>query len=206
MLQPAIRSFADTFTDFHSAGHIVLLHSLGEMDGGTRNVRGQTYLVFGADVMAKLIAPGKEKPFFHHELFHVYNAQFFDECEPLWCALWMEGLAVYVSQQLNPGATDSDLLLMSPRPIRAAVDANLNRAVCAIRARLDSTVQQDYAAFFFGNSSFEDLPPRAGYYIGYLAMKQLGASHSLSALAHLTQQQARSALEAALAGLAACPQ
>jgi uncharacterized protein YjaZ len=77
--------------------------------------------------------------------------------------------------------------------------------VCAIRARLDSTVQQDYAAFFFGNSSFEDLPPRAGYYIGYLALKQLGSSHSLSALAHLNQQQARSALEASLAGLAACP-
>lgn len=205
MFQPALRSFVGTFADFRSAGHIALLHSLGEMDGGTRTVRGQTYLIFGADVMAKTIAPGKERPFFHHELFHVYNAQFFGQCAPLWCSLWMEGLAVLVSEQLNPGVTDADLMLTSPRPIRTAVDANLSRAVCAVRARLDSTAHQDYGSFFFGNSSFEDLPPRAGYYIGYLALKQLGKTHSLRDLAHLNQRQARAALESALAGLAECP-
>ena len=205
MLRPAVRSFVATFTDFHSLGHIALLHSLGEMDGGTRALRGETYLVFGADVMARTIAPGRERPFFHHELFHVYNSQFFAECEPLWCALWMEGLAVYVSEQLNPGATDADLLLTTPRPIRAEVDANLTRAICAVRARLDSTTQRDYASFFFGNARFEDLPPRAGYYIGYLALKQLGKTRSPRDLAHLSQQEARPALASALAGLAECP-
>jgi hypothetical protein len=175
------------------------------MDGGTRIVNGQRYLVFGADVIARLHAPGHERPFFHHELFHVYNAQFFSECELVRCALWMEGLAVYVSEQLNPGASDADLLLTSPRPIRPVVDANLSRAVCAIRARLDSAVEQDYEAFFTGSSSFEDLPPRSGYYIGYLALKQAGKSHSLSALAHFNHEQARPVLEAALAGLATCP-
>ena len=204
MLQPALGSFVDTFRDLRSVGHIVLLHSLGEMDAGTRTVSGQSYLVFGADVMARLYAPGKERPFFHHELFHVYNRQFFGDCNPLWCALWMEGLAIYVSERLNPGATDADLLLTSPRPIRAAVDANLARAVCAMRARLDSTVQQDYASFFFGSSSFEELPPRSGYYIGYLALKQIGNTRLLSVLAHFNQKQARAALESALAGFATC--
>ena len=71
------------------------------MDGGTRSVKGQRYLVFGADVMARVTTPGRERPFFHHELFHVYNEKFFSECDPLWCALWMEGLAVYVSERLN---------------------------------------------------------------------------------------------------------
>ncbi len=205
ILEPAIASFVGTFRDFRSVGHIALLHSLGEMDAGTRTVSGQSYLVFGADVMARLHAPGNERPFFHHELFHVYNEQFIGNCEPLWCALWTEGLAVYVSEQLNPGATDADLLLTSPGPIRAAVDANLAHAVCVIRARLDSTTEPDYASFFLGNSSFEDLPPRAGYYVGYLALKQAGKSHSLSALAHLSQQQARAALDDALTGLATCP-
>jgi len=204
MLRPAIESFVGTFDDFRNVGHIALLHSLGEIDGGTRDLSGQSWLVFGADVMARLYPPGSERPFFHHELFHVYNAQFFGDCEPLWCALWMEGLAVYVSEQLNPGATDAELLLTSPAPIRAAVDANLAHAVCAISARLDSTVEKEYASFFYGSSSFEELPPRSGYYIGHLAAKQAGKRHSLSALAHFNQAQARAALDSAVAWLATC--
>ena len=204
MLKPAIGSFVETFKDFRNVGHIALLHSLGEMDGGTRSVGGNNYLVFGADVMARLYAPGTERAFFHHELFHVYNRQFFGDCEPLWCALWMEGLAVYASEQLNPGASDTDLLLNSPGPIRAAVDANLARAACAIRALLDSTDQHEYASFFYGNSRFEDLPPRSGYYLGYLAAREAGRSHSLNTLAHFNQEQARAVLLSALDGLATC--
>jgi uncharacterized protein YjaZ len=59
-------------------------------------------------------------------------------------------------------------------------------------------VQQDYAAFFFGNSGFEGLPTRSGYYVGYLALKQAGKTHSLNTLAHFNQAQARAALESAL--------
>jgi hypothetical protein len=205
MLRPAIDSFVRTFNDFRTLGRIALVHSLGEMDGGTRDLGGQSWLVFGADVMARLYPPGGERPFFHHELFHVYHAQFFRDCDPLWCALWKEGLAVHVSEQLNPGATDSDLLLTSPVPIRAGVDSHLAHTVCAIRVRLDSTALEEYASFFYGNSSFEDLPPRSGYYIGYLAAKQAGETHSLSELAHFNQPQARAVLESALAALATCP-
>jgi hypothetical protein len=204
MLKPAIASFVETFEDFRNVGHIALVHSLGEMDGGTRSVGGDNYLVFGADVMARLYEPDTERAFFHHELFHVYNRQFFGDCEPLWCALWMEGLAVYASELLNPGATDTELLLNSPAPIRAAVEANLARATCAIRARLDSTDQQDYASFFYGNSRFEDLPSRSGYYLGYLAAREAGRGHSVNTLAHFNQAQARAALLSALDGLATC--
>ena len=205
MLPPAVESFVGVFGDARGLGRIALLHSVGEMDAGTRILNGRRYLVFGADVMARLHAPGSERPFFHHELFHAYHEPLFGQCEPLWCALWMEGLAVYVGGELNPGATDADLLLTSPRPIRADVDAKLARAVCAIRARLDSTSQTDYADFFLGSSSFEDLPPRSGYYLGYLALRQLGNRQPPRDLARLDQTAARSALEAALAGLAACP-
>jgi len=69
MLRPAIDSFVGTFGNFRNAGRIALLHSLGETDGGTRTLNGQNWLVFGADVMARLYPPGRERPFFHHELF-----------------------------------------------------------------------------------------------------------------------------------------
>jgi hypothetical protein len=205
MLRPAIDSFVRSFPDFHHVGRIALVHSLGEMDGGTRTINGRNWLVFGADMMARMHASGNARAFFHHELFHVYHGQFFVECEAVWCALWMEGLATHVSAQLNPDASDADLLLTEPEPIRAAVDAHLTRAVCAIRARLDSMDSKDYAAFFFGNSRFEDLPPRSGYYLGLLAAKQAGKRHSLAELAHLDPVKARAVLETALAELANCP-
>lgn len=205
MLGPAIDSFVRTFADFRNLGRIALLHSLGEMDGGTRTFKGQGWLVFGADMIASIHGTGNARAFFHHELFHVYHAQFFAECEQVWCALWAEGLAVHVAAQLNPGASDADLLLNEPEPIRAKVDANLSRAVCAIRARLDSKDQEDYAAFFYGSSRFGDLPPRSGYYVGYLAARWAGKQRSPAELAHLDAVQARAALEAALAGLATCP-
>lgn len=205
MLRPAIESFAAAFPDWRELGEIVLLHSLGEMDAGTRVVNGRSYLVFGADVMAGLHAAGHERAFFHHELFHVYHERYFAGCDSLWCALWAEGLAVYVAEQLNPGAADAELLLTSPRPIRAEVDGNLVRAVCALRGRLDSTDEAEYAAFFLGGSSFEDLPPRAGYYLGYLALQQAGREAAPRALAHLDRTQARTRLERALDALGACP-
>jgi hypothetical protein len=204
MLKPAIASFVESFKDFRELGNVVMLHSVGEMDGGTREFSGQSYLVFGADVMSRIFAPGTERAFFHHELFHVYHTQFFADCELLWCALWKEGLAVYVSERINPGATDTDLLLTSPGPIRPGVDAQLSQAVCSIRVRLDSKDQKDYESFFLGNSRFEDLPSRSGYYIGYLVARQAGKSHSLTALAHLDHRQARAALALSLAELANC--
>ena len=62
-----------------------------------------------------------------------------------------------------------------------------------------------YAAFFYGNSSFENPPLRSGYYRGYLALKQAGKSHSLGKLAHLNHAEARAVLESALAAPAPDP-
>lgn len=174
------------------------------MDGGTRTVDGHTYMIFGTDVMARIYEPGGTTPFFHHELFHFYHKAYFGECEAFWCSLWSEGLATYVSEQLNPGADDRAMLLTLPEPIRPAVDANLNYAVCEARSRLDSEEMSDYAPFFFGNAHIERLPPRSGYYIGYLVAKEAGRTRTVQQLAHLSVAEARPIVEAALASLAQC--
>lgn len=204
MLGPARDDFARQFPDLAPIGDIYLLHSVGEMDGGTRGINGQRYVVFGADVMAQLYAPRDERPFFQHELFHIYHGQFFQRCDEIRCALWREGLAVYVAEQLNPGATDAQLGLVAPRPIRLEVDANLAAAVCAVRARLGSDAPANYAALFLGQASPEGLPPRFGYYIGYLVAREAGRTRSLQALAHLSAREARPVIDAALAALANC--
>ncbi|MEZ6022243.1 MAG: hypothetical protein R3C16_02245 [Hyphomonadaceae bacterium] len=204
-MAPARESFLATFPDASPVGDIYFVHSLGEMDGGTREIDGRVYLIFGADVMARVHEPGQTTPFFHHELFHFYHEPYFHGCSAFWCALWGEGLATYVAQELNPGASDHALLLNIPRPIRPEVDANLAYAVCETRARLDSESQDDYRAFFMGAGALERLPPRAGYYIGLLVAQEVGRTHTLQQLAHLSPAEARPLVEAALGALATCP-
>jgi hypothetical protein len=204
MLEPARDDFVRHFPDLAPIGEIYLIHSMGEMDGGIRTIGGRRHLVFGADVMARLHPPGEERPFFQHELFHVYHGQFFADCDAVWCALWTEGLAVYVSEQLNPGVTDAQLMLEVPRPIRPEVDAKRQEAVCAVRARLDSAERGDYAPLFMGQASLDGLPPRFAYYVGYLVAREAARTRSLRELAQLRTADARPIVDAALAALATC--
>jgi hypothetical protein len=205
MLRPAIRSFHAALPDMQTMPPVYLLHSLGEMDGGTRMLGGRIVLMFGADVMVSEHDYEDEAPFLHHELFHVYHQQFFPGCDQVWCALWTEGLAVYAAQQLNPRASDSQLLLTAPEPIRPQVDAHLEEAVCAVRTRLSSNDSSDLRAFFsFGRLS-ATVPPRAGYYIGYLVAKRAGAAHSVAELAHLSPAEVRPLLRQLLDTLVRLP-
>ena len=206
LLAPAYASFVAAFPDMadRPIGDIYLLHSLGEMDGGTRGFDNRSYLIFGADVMARSHPYEDEEPFFHHELFHIYHQRFFNDCGAVWCALWIEGLAVYASRVLNEDATDEQMLLTVPEPIPAPVDANLTEAVCEVRARLQSRTQTDLNALFSFSRLNERLPPRFGYYVGYLAAREAGRTHTLQQLAQMRSGGARRALKEALANLASC--
>lgn len=206
-IAPAYASFSRAFPDTRPIGEIYLLHSLGEMDGGTRDFHGQVYFIFGADVMARVHAGfASEQPFFHHELFHRYHERYFDACDRIWCGLWEEGLAVFVAARLNPGASDEELLLTSPEPIPAEVDANRTLAVCKVKERLDSTLQNDFSEIFEGQAHPHGLPSRFGYYVGYLAMQEAARTHAMQELARMNQAQARPVIDAALTALAPrCP-
>lgn len=179
-LEPALTSFVSVMPDLAPIGEVYLLHSLGEMDGGTRAFNGHTYLIFGADVIARVHPQGSEQPFLHHELFHVYHRQnVHEKCETVWCALWWEGAAVLAAHELNPEASDAQLLLTQPEPIRAAVDEHLAEAICAVQARLDSRDDADYGALFSNRRLSETLPPRFGYYVGYLVAREARRSPRL---------------------------
>ncbi len=204
LLDPAYASFTRAFPDMGEFGDVYLLHSMGEMDGGTRNFGSGSVLIFGADVMGAAHPYDDEEPFFHHELFHVYHLRTFGGCPQVWCSLWSEGLAVHVAKTLNPDATDAQLLLTVPEVIPAPVDANLREAVCEVRARLDSMSERDLGALFRFQRLNERLPPRFGYYIGYLVAREAGRRHSIQQLAHMDQTAARPVIEAALARLATC--
>lgn len=198
------KSFRKAFPDYRLNVPVYLLHSLGEMDGGTRELDGKVVGIFGADVIAKIHTPSTIKPFLDHELFHLYHQRFFPDCEPLWCSLWQEGLAVYVAARLNPGATDEQLLLTQPNPIRPAVEPRLNAAMCSLSAKLESTKQEDYAPFFFGKANDGPFPPRYGYLLGYMLVQKIGADRTLEQLAKLPPDKVKAELVAAIASYGPC--
>lgn len=204
LLDPAYVSFSRAFPDMGNVGRIYLVHSFGEMDGGSREYGGQNVLIFGADVMGRAHTYADEEPFFHHELFHIYHARSFGGCAQMWCSLWAEGLATYVAKSLNPDATNEQLLLTVPEDIPTAIDANMREAVCAVRTRLDSTSNNDRNALFSSGRLNERLPPRFGYYIGFLVARDAGRTHTLQDLAQMDQAAARPVIEASWARLARC--
>lgn len=183
---------------------IYLVYSFGEFDGGTRQLSGKNVLLFGADVIARLHMSHDIRPFFHHELFHLYHARYFPECEAVLCGLWAEGLATYVAAQLNPNATDAELLLTQPEPLRAAVEAHRSEAICEVRKRLESTRPEDMSALFSAGRLSPNLPPRFGYYVGYLAASEIGKAHSAREMAQFPRAKVLLELTETLQKLGHC--
>ncbi len=193
--------FARTFPDIGAMPPTYLLHSLGEMDGGTRELGGRTVLVFGADQIARVHrADANERPFFEHELFHVYHEPRFKNCNALWCSLWEEGFATYVAATLNPGAKPDELYM--PAADLAAIKADPAPAACAVLAHFGSEDEVYYKPLFNGGSHVPGLPERAGYFIGFLVVQQLAASHDFRDLAQWSPAEAEPVVRATLQKLA----
>lgn len=205
-LTPALERFEKAFGPVRGSRPVYLVVSLGEFDGGTRSLPDGNTLLFGADMIARYHGAHDPTPFFHHELFHLIHGQRFGDCLALWCSLWSEGLATYVAKTLNPEASDDQLLLTIPEPIRPAVDGNRTEAVCAIRARMDLTESNEADAIFSGRRLSPTLPSRFGYYVGMLVAADLGRTRSLQQLADLRGPELRNLIGRSLDGMASCRQ
>lgn len=201
---PARQRFEAVFGPLPSRQPVFLLDSLGELDGGTRDLEGNPTLLFGADVIAEVHSGQRLNAFFYHELFHLYHEEKEGKCPAVWCALWTEGLATYVSSQLAPGASDDELVLNAPSPIRPAVEADRKRAVCAIVQRIESTSDEDFSALFLADDRLPGFPSRMGYYIGYLVAVDIGRTRGVHQMAALNMMDVRPLIDASLAGMATC--
>jgi hypothetical protein len=193
-----LATFREAFPDFKFDIGVVLLHSLGEMDGGTRELNGKQTLVFGADMMATVHHWDDEAAFFDHELFHVHHSAFFGECDAVWCGLWKEGLAVYVASTLNPEAGNPELLLEFPKGLVPDTQARLKEALLDLRGSLDSTEIPDLMRLFSTDEDPTGLPGRRGYYLGLLVAREIGKGRDLASLARMTQDEARPLIVAAI--------
>jgi hypothetical protein len=188
-----VASFTRSFPAFQPQVPIWFLHSMGEMDGGTRDFNGKHYLIFGADMMVRVHGSGDEAAFFHHELFHIHHDAVAPECDHqgMWQPLWREGLATYVSQVLNPDASEKQMLLTFPEGSLEVTKARLHESLADVEKVLDNPDERYYGPLFQTGKDDTGLAPRRGYYMGYLVAKEIGKGRDLATLATLNCADAR---------------
>ena len=182
-----IAHFRKQFPEFKPVLPIWFVHSLGRMDGGTRTFDGKTYMIFGADVIARVHSDGSIGPFIDHELYHVENGQWFKDCRPdttIWCSLWQEGTAVYAASVMNPGANDHMLMLDSPKPIRQDVDKKWRDAICQVLMDFDKNDESTYESYFYIGDRLQQFPRRWGYYFGYRIIQRIARHYTLLQIDH----------------------
>src|ERR1700691_88650 len=184
-----IARFTKSFPDFHCDFPIYLMISLGHMDGAGRVVGASPALVLGVEMIDRIETPAQMPVFFAHELFHRYNyrvAGFSDDPgdrQPIWRTLWAEGLATYVSAELNPERPLSDAMIV-PRNLAERAAPQIERLARALRDN-DAPNPNLYAEYFEMGSAKNGIPPRAGYYVGYRVASLAAREYSLYRLALL---------------------
>jgi hypothetical protein len=197
--------FRKAFPSFRCEFSIYFLPSLGMFDGAGRNIEGRVALLFGVDEIARIYENADLGAFFTHELFHRYHAQVGGEGaggrSSLYQSLWEEGLATYVSHVLNPGVSES-VVLGRPPDLAERARPMLPKLAAELLENFDSTSAEEYAAFFYGRRQRGEVPPRSGYYVGYLVAWKAARGRNLDQLAHLKGDPLRREIRAQLTELA----
>ena len=186
--------FAKTFPDFRCDADIAFGVSLLHFDGhGYNDKTGREKMRFGIDMIALLHQPQDLPAFFAHELFHIYHAQALgvhpEDDDRTWWAMWAEGLATYVSRQMNLPQTEQQVLWI-PSDLVAQMEKPgvMKETAKEMLADFDT---ENYRNWFAAGHSAPNLPARAGYFMGLRMAEELGRTRTLQELAHLTPEEVR---------------
>jgi hypothetical protein len=205
----AQRRFLKIFPDFRCRTYVAFGPSFFRFDGhGYLGPDGRERMLFGVDMIAMLHGPEDLPAFFDHELFHLYQDQVAARPRPLetlaaW-AMWNEGLATYVSQRMNPSLSAQQVLWF-PADLVAKMRPELSRAAGLLLADLGKADEQTYARWFQAGHSAQGLPPRAGYYLGYLFAAEMGKRYALADLPRLPFGTVQACEKSFLRGFVARP-
>jgi hypothetical protein len=197
--------FIQTFADFQCAATVEFGVSLMKFDGHPVDFGGKPHVLFGVDVIAAVHDAADMPSFFDHEIFHIYHQQLIATQlpkgdNPAWVTMWVEGLATYVSQRMNP-QLDAQQVLWVPRDMVARMKTETPRAATLLLRDIDKTGSESDRWFLMG-TQVEGLPDRAGYYLGYLFAKSVGEGAELSALARASLEQVHEKERTFLANIA----
>lgn len=202
-----LQRFSAALPEFDAmASPVGLLPSLFRFDAHLEPDGAQLPLFFGPDGIVRFHGAGADlNVLFAHELFHCYQAQknpsmSLDPKTPVFANLWIEGVATYASERLNPGASTLHVLLDDAE--LANIDAStLRGAVQNLLAHWDASDDATIGSFF--QTGYHGAwPARVGYYIGLMAARRIGASMDLSQMAAMPTAEVRTRLMQAVREMA----
>ncbi len=190
----SLSEFQKTFPDFRPDFDVCILHSLGIRAGGPVTIQNKTVLMFGVDQMAKHFNFVNFNPFFQHELAHIYHAQYYTPIQhekyakdAIYNFLWREGLAVYISSVLNPDAREIEVFMIDSLPQKT--NQVIQNIACDLAGNLFSTDKKMIEKYFWTSSKDSIIPKTAGYYMGYLMVKEIAKKYPLTELVKLQEEQ-----------------
>jgi Predicted Zn-dependent protease (DUF2268) len=186
--QPIQATFLKAFPDFDcSRAKVYLMLSLFCFDGKIPHDNPRV-LLLGLDGLAKFHgADTRLSVIVSHELFHLYHFQVnplprnIDDL-PLYRLIWQEGLATYVSKQLNPDASLADVLL---DPRLAQEGPRYIPAVARDLVKQLESLDDPTAAVYLSYRPTGQIPARMGYLIGYEIARKAAVTKSVRDLARL---------------------
>jgi hypothetical protein len=200
--------FLRMFPDMQWAGDVYVMASGYCFTGRAQSIQGRGAILLGMDARVALGLKDLA-PTMAHELFHRYHRPYFDyegsSNYPLWTLLWAEGMAQYVAEELNPGASDADLVRV-PIGIVQRVDSKRQELAADFLKRFDSREEMD-AKIYFNDTNSKDpfVPARAGYQLGVLIVRDLAKQYPIQTMAHWSQSEVRPKIRQALAAIARLP-
>lgn len=201
-----VEHFQAEFPDFRrDQAPIYLMPSLFSFDGHLQPWQGKLPLFIGIDGIVRFHGAGANLAvLLDHESFHLYQAQvlpdlIMDGNAPLYASLWTEGIATYVSERLNPGASLEQVLLDDHK--LAQVDgATVRNLAAKLIPVLDSTTPEDAGRFFSAGHTGPE-PARSGYLIGLMVARSIGNDMPLAQLPRIPPAKVRQLLAQQLATL-----
>ena len=207
-----VRHFATAFPDFRrDQAPIYLMPSMFSFDGHLQPWRGKMPLFIGLDGIVRYHGADADlSVFLDHEAFHLYQAQAqakvdpqigLDDPEPLYASVWREGVATYVSGQLNPKASRLHVML-DDKPVDEASPEVIAAGARDLLAHLDSVADEDQARFLSAGYK-GPTPGRLGYRIGFEVARAAGHRLSLAQLAAVRRKPLRELMARELKLLAA---
>ena len=185
------RSVADlskAFPDYAPMTPVYFTVSLFGFSDGMNYSPETIGLYFGIDELARILEFSSNiKIVLDHELFHRYRYQIApvtSTSRAAWAYMWEEGLATYVSHQMNPGySVDADFVL--PTPLSELAKPHLQELARRMIDQAESVDPQTYSDLFSLDRSPAGMPARSGYYLGFRTAELLASNRSLTELAHL---------------------
>jgi hypothetical protein len=193
-LEPLTREMArklkKEFPRFDTRLTVVFMPTLHQVDGHYTRIVDQPTVLFGLDAIARFRGPQADwRVLLVHELFHAHharvNAALYREAPmPLYTRIWIEGLAAYVSGQLNPEASSQQIIGDGSSPVDRNA-AQMGPVVGMIRGSMDSTNPAEQGKFLTYTAATAGVPVRAGYLVGFEVAKALAVKYDLGELATL---------------------